>query len=115
MTLKELSQLYYYRNEMKYLEEQITTLDAMGDVQELTKLRDILSARKLLCVKLRTELEAYISTIDDSLTRQIIHHRFVCACSWRQVAQRVGGGNSAEGVKKICYRFLRQSEGNREK
>lgn len=110
MTLKELSQLYYCQNEAKYLEGQMTMLDAMGDVQELAKLRDILSARKLLCVKLRTELEAYISTIDDSLTRQIIHHRFVCGCSWRQVAQRVGGGNSAEGVKKICYRFLRQSE-----
>ena len=110
MTVKELSQLYYCRKEIKHLEEQINILDAAKDSHEFAKLRDILSVRKNLCVKLRTELESYISTIDDSLTRQIIFHRFVYRCSWQQVAQRVGGGNSAESVKKICYRHLRHSE-----
>ena len=53
----------------------------------------------------RIRLEDYIASIPDSLTRQIFRLRFVEGMEWRDVAAKVGGDNSADGVRMIvmCY------------
>lgn len=53
-----------------------------------------------------SEIEEYIAGIEDSLVRQIFELKYVTGLTWSQVAQRLGGGNSEDGVKKTCYRFL---------
>lgn len=52
------------------------------------------------------ELEAFISTISDSQIRQIVRYRVIDEFSWRQIAQKIGGGNTEDGTKKIFYRYL---------
>ena len=50
----------------------------------------------------------WINDIPDSLTRQVFRARFLDCQTWPQVARTVGGDTTAESVKKICYRYLRQ-------
>ena len=48
----------------------------------------------------------YINGVDDSLIRQILTYRYINGFNWTQVAMHIGGGNTADSVKKACYRFL---------
>ena len=55
----------------------------------------------------KKEIYDYIATIDDSLMRQIIMYRCLSLCTWEEVAIYVGGGNSADSVRKLFVRFVR--------
>lgn len=52
-------------------------------------------------------LRRYIANIDDALTRRIFELRYISGQSWEQVAKSVGGGNTAEAVRKRHNRYLR--------
>lgn len=52
------------------------------------------------------DISAWISGIEEPLTRQVFRLRFLCGLSWADVAQTVGGRNSENGVKAICYRYI---------
>lgn len=129
MTLKELSQLYYLNREiendrrrLEELEGKLTSpsspnLSGMprstaygnkieSSVADIIDLRAIIAAKQQQCIYERSRLMRYITEIDDSLTREIFIFRFVNGLSWRQVAASVGGSNTEESVKKICYRYL---------
>lgn len=130
MTRKELSQLYHLNREIKLDKQRLAELEAKatstsrqifgiphaGDISDKTALAvEIASLKDTIRRKLeRTvfeydRLNAYIDTIDDSLTRQIFTLRFICGYSWNKVAITIGGGNSADSVRKICCRFLNHS------
>ena len=129
MTLKELSQLYYLNREIEMDKRRLRELelkalpgsqvltgtphssgvaDKVGEYAvEIADLRGIIEAKHQQCLYERSRLERYISGIPDSLLRQIFTHRFIGGLSWQQVATRIGGGNSAQGVKMLCYRHLK--------
>lgn len=73
---------------------------------ELVDTKKIIELKTEQCILEYNRLMRYIVDVDDSLTRQILMHRYVDGLTWRQVAEHIGGGNTEEGVKKICYRFL---------
>lgn len=50
----------------------------------------------------------FIESIEDNQTRLIFRLRFLRGLAWKDVAAIIGGGNTAESVKVVCYRFLRQ-------
>ena len=52
------------------------------------------------------EVDEYISTISDSQMRQIVRYRVLDELSWRQIAQKIGGGNTEDSTKKIFYRYF---------
>lgn len=52
------------------------------------------------------QVEEFMYSLNDSYMRRIINLRFVQNLSWIQVAQRMGGGNTEDGVKKAFYRFM---------
>lgn len=52
-------------------------------------------------------LRNYIANIDDALTRRIFELRYINQYSWEQVARKVGGGNTAEAVRKRHNRYIR--------
>ena len=56
----------------------------------------------------RQEIEPFINGISDDQVRIIIRLRFLRGLSWGEVAAAIGGGNNANSVKCICYRYLRQ-------
>ena len=48
----------------------------------------------------------YINTITDSLERQIVFYRCVEDLPWKKVAHKIGGGNTADGVRKRFDRMF---------
>ena len=64
------------------------------------------------CVKVKLEeekkkLEKYIGGIKDDQTRMIFRLRFIHCMTWPQVAETIGGRNTANSVKLICHRYLK--------
>lgn len=129
MTLKELSQLYILNREIEIETERLERLkssaygvgaakaDGMPHGSEpsrttevkavsISNLEQIIAGKVERARQEKERLEQYIASIDDSLTRQIYTLRFAECMSWEQVAVKIGG-NTADSVKKVCYRYLR--------
>lgn len=132
MTLKDLSQLYYLNREIKMDQQRLEELRAKASAPgspnydgmpkspsyknrlefynaEIVDLEVIIHAKITQCLHERNRLERYIANIPDSLTRQIFQLRFIDGLSWLQVAYSVGGNNTEQGVKMICYRYIKNS------
>lgn len=131
MTLKELSQLYHLKREIEYDRERLARLRARRGVAsspklnglpssagsgqsavenlalEIADLEAIVDSKITQCVHEQSRLERYIASIPDSRTRMIMSFRFVDGFSWGKVAYKVGGGNTASGVKMTCYRYIK--------
>lgn len=58
-----------------------------------------------------TEVKQFIASITDNRTNLIFYLRFVCGYSWQEVADVIGGKNTVDAVKSMCYRYL-QSTGD---
>ena len=137
MSAKELSQLYWLNREIEMDQKRLSELEAAalaphssgmdgmpratgcGDalsrcVAEIIDLKAIIAAKQQQYIHERNRLERYIVGIPDSLTRQIFTLRFIDGLSWRRVAYSIGGGNTEDSVKKVCYRYL-GTEGRKEK
>lgn len=73
----------------------------------------MLYARKSILANLELELletlnqvEKFIASVEDSRMRRIITLRVIDNLSWNSVADRIGGGNTEDSVKKSFYRFM---------
>ncbi len=128
MTLKELSQLYYLKREIAMDRERLAELEQkalpgaqvmsgmpaspnVGDklakyTVEIADLRAVIEEKCRRCLAEQQRLEKYIAGIEDSFIRQIFTCRFVDGLTWQQVAQKLGGKNSADGVRMLSKRFL---------
>ena len=129
MTKKELSQIYYLNNEIDMWRKELSRLQTMSLIpsQEITgmpfvsggksdKTGNLASKRADIQARIEdlqgqvideySKLMNYISTIDDSIIRQIIYHRCILCMQWGQVARYVGGGNKADSLRKMLDRFL---------
>ena len=135
MTVNELSQLYYLREEITRDEKKLKALqlrrgyaspnyDDMPHgsgpkgskdadlTAEIVDLEEIIKAKLIVMQRERNRLERFIVSIPDSRTRRIFSNRFVELMSWAEVAYDIGKGATADSVKKTCYRYLkREREG----
>ena len=80
---------------------------------EYSRKKTLLYARKATLASLEMELmetlnkvEEFIASVDDSRMRRIITLRFIDNLSWNKVADRIGGNNTEDSVKKVFYRFM---------
>lgn len=80
---------------------------------EYSRKKSLLYARKSILANLELELletlnqvEKFIASVEDSRMRRIITLRFIDNLSWNSVADRIGGGNTEDSVKKSFYRFM---------
>lgn len=71
----------------------------------LEKQIDIQREQEEVVLLALTEVEEFITRIEDSHIRRIVHFRVVDGLTWKQVALRMGGGNTEDGVKKAYQRF----------
>lgn len=128
MTLKELSKYYKLHERLERNQEMLSSLyvaagigaqvitgmphapgvsDEVSDlVIEIEDLKSRISHLESKCAQEKKKLEEYIGTIKDDQTRMIFRLRFIHCMTWRQVADVIGGRNSANSVKLICYRYL---------
>lgn len=132
MTLKELSQLYHLNKEIDRDQQRLDALRLKSyplgskitgmpsgrsfvqsvidnNTAEVIDLEGIIEAKVKQCMHERNRLERYIADIPDSQVRQIFTCRFVEGLSWVQVAHRIGGGNTEDSVKKVCYRYINKN------
>lgn len=130
MTVKELSQLHYLKQEVKELKEKIYRLqlaatdtsvrvsdtshgsgatDKVGKlVAEIDYYKMQLNERLKACQCELIKLEKYISDCDDSFIRQILVYRFVDGLRWNQVVDKLGAA-SEYSIKKALYRYIRKN------
>ncbi len=57
-------------------------------------------------VELVSEVEKYINSIEDCRMRRIIRYRFIDKLSWNTVADKMGGNNTEDSIRKAVTRFL---------
>jgi len=53
------------------------------------------------------EVEQFVATIDDPLTRQIVKLRCVDCMRWDEVAEQIGRTATGENVRQMYHRFLK--------
>lgn len=133
MTVRELSELQWLTREIELIRQELAELekaarqpaaprmsapvrasrrDRMADYAAGTeRIRGILTERSLAAQAERERLEAYISAVPDSLTRQIMVYHFMRGYSWGRTARAVGGGNTANGVRQRVYRTVKGTPG----
>lgn len=54
----------------------------------------------------RPQVQTFIDEIADVQLRTIMSLRFLKGMEWTEVAEIIGGGNTAAGVSMQCYRYL---------
>lgn len=132
MTLRELSRYYKLHERLERNKEMLSSLaaaaglgaqvltgmphaqnvsDRVSDlVIEMEDLEQSILALEIECDREKQKIQAYISKIHDDQTRMIFRLRFIHCMTWPQVAEAIGGRNSATNVKLICYRYLKKVE-----
>lgn len=119
-TKKELERIRYLTEELKMWQEEAYTLSGIDNTKPKPKNRRIsdptgdkvADTEKIIEAKLkeiqrkRKEIIEYICGIDDSLVRQIVKYRCVNLMTWSDIAGCIGGGNTADSVRKIYERYL---------
>jgi len=129
MTVKKLSQLYYLNREIEQDKRRLAELEAaitspaakidglphIGEISnkaelaaDIAAIRDIIEAKKQMCISEYNRLMRYITSVEDSFMRQILTFRYVNGFSWVQVAMHMGGGNTQASVQMAHKRFLDQ-------
>lgn len=54
------------------------------------------------------DVEEFIASINDSRMRRIVNLRFIQNLSWNKVADRIGGGNTEDGIRMSFDRFMQK-------
>lgn len=132
MTRKELSQLYYLQREIAGDEQRLVDLEAAATsitanvsgmpsggrrsdktaiAAEIADLKAIIQAKREMCIAHYNQIMRYVANIDDSMIRQIVTLRNLDMLTWRQIAQKIGGGNTEDGVRKAYARYVDKEVG----
>lgn len=90
------------------LEESIKRKKALRSDIAMT-----IQAKQILCLTERNKLERYIADLPDSLLRMIFTYRFINGLTWSQVSYSIGVRTTEESVKKMCYRYLNEQNGDK--
>lgn len=128
MTLQELYSIPHiereieeYRQKIREVEEmaesttaKITGMPSSGQISD--KVGEGATAiayykyflENAIAQKITTEIQIvkYIETVEDAEMRRILWLRFVMQKTWQEVADEIGGGNTEDGVRKRCSRYL---------
>jgi len=138
MTRQKLKQIRHLKREIELLQEQILCME--GDIitdkvrgsdpehpwteksfyitgfdqekysRKMDRLKRRLERRIDDLMDLRAEILAFVEGIEDSLLRQVMVLRHVNGLTWEQVAASIGGGNTADSVRKMHDRYFTEGE-----
>ena len=130
MTSKQLDQVFNLTREKRELEKMLLEIpditavryDSIGvsnsgissPVQKIAEQRE--KIRELISMKLaeisiaEREIFEYIFSINDSQIRRIMRLRHIELKSWLQVANIIGGNNTADSVRMMHDRYLKDHQ-----
>lgn len=107
-------QLKDEKNKSYLKSPQLTGLPGSGELSDPTAQRalaeeKIISRIERLVEQQKREAEKimeWIQSIDDPMVQVIMHARYIRGMSWTAVAHRIGGGNTAENIRQVHWRYL---------
>ena len=130
MTSKQLDQVFNLTREKRELEKMLLEIpditavrydsigvsnsDISSPVQKIAEQRE--KIRELISMKLaeisvaEREILEYIFSINDSQIRRIMRLRHIELKSWLQVANTIGGNNTADSVRMAHDRYLKEHQ-----
>lgn len=82
---------------------------------EITELERKIRKKVYELTRLKNRIAEYILGIEDSQTRLIFHLRVYDLMTWNAIADRIGGMNSEDSVKKRYYRYLKKEQEKKKK
>lgn len=126
MRKEDLKGIYYKTKDIERLRERIAQLQSAlenstkqlslvpakgtGDYDRLmVKYLDLQAKLKQLLKEQEEQVvdaEFFIADQEDPLLRQILTYRYKDLMQWEAVAMKIGGGNTADSVRKIAERFF---------
>lgn len=132
MKVRELNELYYIDKIIKRYEEKIKILCAelkkiengeISTVQhyftaenitacillEIEDLKRKITIEKARYLFTKHRLEKIINSFGNPQINLILSYRFIDFMSWRDIAQKLGGGNTEDSVRIYINRFLRKT------
>lgn len=71
-------------------------------------LKNMIEKQQTEYLRKQIVIERFIGTVNDMYIRRIISYHFIDRLTWRQTAHKIGGGNTADSVRKACNRYLDQ-------
>lgn len=81
--------------------------DRVGNLAtEIAHIDARLTALRAAVAESEAQISPFIDSIEDVFVATIFRLRFLKGLEWKDVAATVGGKNTAETVKKQCYRYL---------
>lgn len=84
--------------------------DKTAIAAEIADLESIIRSKNAMCIAHYNQIMRFVAEIDDSLIRQIIMYRHIDMLKWRDIAQRIGGGNTEDGIRKAYTRYLQRND-----
>lgn len=128
MTYRELNRIHALREEIKRDYERMEELRSLAEsttqtlsdmprgsgvsdkvaryAAQIVDLQISILGHRLDAIEEEKKITDYVSTITDPLIRLIIKLRHVDLLKWQDIAQQIGGGNSAESIRQAYHRFL---------
>lgn len=104
----ELEQVRHLSAEIQQAQQRLENITSeKGDPQIIARIADEIRINLDRRVAEKERLLQFINGINDSFIRQILTLWCVDNLSWRQVALRMGGNNTADGVRMAYKRYIR--------
>lgn len=132
MTLKMLSKYYELRKKLMLYEDTLGSLRAaaesitpkLSDMPKSPNAQDKVSKFVAQIVDLEKQISEltsdinrerqavmdFVESIQDGFIKTIFSLRFIECMTWAEIAEVVGGDNTEDSVKKVCYRYLNTQE-----
>lgn len=125
-----MSQLYYLSKEIKVEKEKLEKLETVatkttqsmsgmpfnGGISDKTAIaaeiadcKSIIESMEQQAVAEYNRIIRYIASVDDTFIRQIIKYKFIELMSWNKVADKIGGYNTEDSVRKALTRYLNKN------
>ncbi len=130
MQYQDLNKLKYLNRDVARLQHRIEELQAFGEgttskitgmpsgacrsdkvASAATSLADLEALLKVKLAEVQGELytlSAFIESIDDPLTRQVFEYTYISGFKSEEIAEHIGGGNTAGSVRVIRHRYLKK-------
>ena len=93
ITIKDMRDYPVLMKELRWLMEN------QGDENVIRSIRDKIA-----------EVDRFIYSIDDPIVRMGIRYVFLEDRTWLNAAIKIGGNNTAESVKRMCYRYIEKAQ-----
>ena len=127
MTMRELVQHYELKKRLEDEEKMLMSLEAaayprpaldgmprapglgaeVGDLaSEIADIRDHIRSLHSEVERDEERVAAFIDTIEAAYIRTILRLRFIRCLTWKEVAHTIGGRNTSDGVRMVCYRYM---------